>query len=379
MSVDETKWFFEAYCRCPVAFHAIHYSVANHRDRIVGRLRETGSAKTIRHKVDALHLLNLAISAFQTDSTDIGWLLLALTALMRNEPTMDDLQPDKQLAFRPWSRDINNAAIFGRGKSSQTLPLHTKAFEQVLPASSDILSKLPRGLAKSIAGRLVEPRYPNIWSSKDLRSCVLLIHGAHTGQGFHNHVPGGLPLEATATLSYLCAVNRAVGGGSPSIADHSWLHDAVRDAQHRIMSLSPWEDLSKTARADRQGTYYEICRLTTMLYANAVLYALPFGNGWHLELLARLRAILDRDSIDFAHPDAGRLMVWCLCVASIAALDTDQWLGFAKFLRRVILAQQMSSWEAVENIVKQFLWSERACGPGASAVWQLLQIDDLDT
>ncbi|KAK3670161.1 hypothetical protein LTR78_009917 [Recurvomyces mirabilis] len=152
MSIADTKWFFEAYCRCPVAFHAIHYSVANHRDRVVGRLLETKSAKTIRHKVNALRLLSLAISEYQTDSTDIGWLLLALTALMRNEPTQDDLQPDKLLAFKPWTRDLNNAAVFGRGKFGQTLALHTKAFEQILPARGDMLTKLPRGLAKSIAG-----------------------------------------------------------------------------------------------------------------------------------------------------------------------------------------------------------------------------------
>ncbi|KAK5676549.1 hypothetical protein LTS10_010850 [Elasticomyces elasticus] len=154
-SSNEVQWFIQAYCEHAVVFHALHYAVANHQDRLHGYVSKTNSAGIIAHKLQALRLMSQAINAYCSGNMPVGPLLFAITAVMRNEPDASQLIPDPMLLFRPYMPNVNNVAIYGRGRAVQTASVHCSVISHLLTRTEQRLAISAPGLAKAIAGFVI--------------------------------------------------------------------------------------------------------------------------------------------------------------------------------------------------------------------------------
>jgi hypothetical protein len=155
MTRAEMSWYFQAYCEHDIVFHALHYSVANHQDRLLSAATRTCSHEVIAHKLQAIRALNTAISELETGDIDAGPVLLAVTALLRREPDEDQLKPDKMLLFCPHMPNADNLAVYGRGKFGQTITIHRDALDLLLDRAGNgngLLGIESPGLAKAISG-----------------------------------------------------------------------------------------------------------------------------------------------------------------------------------------------------------------------------------
>ena len=149
MSRYEVSWYHRMYCTNPLVFHAMQFSAANHHDRMRGSITKTRSAEIIYHKGEAIRLLNLSISDLR--SVDYAALLMAITSLMRNEPDIDQLQPDPMLLFRPHLPNVYNLSVYGRGKGTQTHGVHHQAVYRLIDAAGGLRAFSGLGVAKATA------------------------------------------------------------------------------------------------------------------------------------------------------------------------------------------------------------------------------------
>ncbi|KAK3117410.1 hypothetical protein LTR53_001249 [Teratosphaeriaceae sp. CCFEE 6253] len=382
MAKSEINWYLQAYCSQPLVFHALTYSAANHQDRMRGEIKKTRSAEIIAHKLEAIRLLNRSLS--DLGSIDPEPLLMAMTCLWRKEPSEDQLKPDPMLLFRPHLPKVNGIDIYGRGKLNQTDPVHRKAMSKLLE-HADILTLKCTGMSKAVAGHdlivvsqsLARPRLPNVWTNKALIASLMLDHGVGAGNGFVEHVPGGLPAEMLSTLTYLSAADRALGhlrGKRVSDNDAARLRFAVNDVHHRVMSLQAWAELDDDNRGTSHPAIYECCRLTAVLYSNAVLFPLPVASGWHLELLRRLRLLIESAGTSTWMGDTSSLLIWSSCIACVAAFGTRELEFFAAILRQGLMWSDVTSFEDMRDIVQDYLWTDSACKPGARMIWDELNL-----
>ncbi|KAK5745278.1 hypothetical protein LTR17_001439 [Elasticomyces elasticus] len=129
--------------------------LANHQDRLHGYVSKTNSAGIIAHKLQALRLMSQAINAYCSGNMPVGPLLFAITAVMRNEPDAGQLIPDPMLLFRPYMPNVNNVAIYGRGRAVQTASVHCSIISHLLTRTEQTLAISAPGLAKAIAGLVI--------------------------------------------------------------------------------------------------------------------------------------------------------------------------------------------------------------------------------
>ena len=226
---------------------------------------------------------------------------------------------------------------------------------------------------------LARPVMENVWTSKALIASILLDRRVEPRIGFVDHVPGGLPKEMLSTFAYISAVDQVlahVRGQNLDDEEADRLRCSVNDAHYRLMSLRPWPDLSEEERADSHLGTYELCRLSIILYSNAILFPVPVASGWHVELLGQLRVLLDTTRLLFWPEDVSSLAIWSLCLASIAAFATKHRVYFEQTLRDLLIERALVRWRDVTAILKQFLWSDAACSQGLLVLRERLQLPE---
>ena len=199
-----------------------------------------------------------------------------------------------------------------------------------------------------------------------------------TGKGFRScSIPDTLVavLEDMSLIDYAldrCRLQRLDDGNFSKLMN---ARDAV---QHHMLSLPSWEDLDEKARSNICRPVYEGTRLTALLYSNAVVYPEPPHNGWHIKLVERLEVLLCHRIDEDWSAGPSTLLTWILVICSIAAYRTSREEGLERALRRHI-AQRSGprSKAAVREVVKEYLWSDNACGQGLSIVWEALRKLDM--
>ena len=227
-------------------------------------------------------------------------------------------------------------------------------------------------IAASIA--FEKPELPLYWTAQPTASALFSIlqitPPADVGGGFVSSVPGGLPTEATTVFEELSNVNVMM-----CLTRHCHLSDShtrmlvdARNAvQYRLLSLPPWSKLSAVDQYGRFIAMYECCRVTAVLYPNAVIFPLPTNTGWHRLVVGQLRGLLQTASI--WSNDALSLLIWSLTIGGIASFGSPDRRFFIDAIRNAVRDAGMSSWAEVECTVDRFMWSREACGIGASVLW----------
>lgn len=171
-----------------------------------------------------------------------------------------------------------------------------------------------------------------------------------------------------ATLDRTMAESRLAG--SDEYAIKSWI--LVRNAKvHELLSLPARNELNNGVHS-KHHSLYEACRLTCILYVNAVMTALPSHNGWHKILVARLRFWLNSAMSPNLPRGIGDAILWCLCVGAIAAYSTADWTYFRSILHDLVEHRDDSSWNVMHGTLQSFMWTDSACERGAAIIQDIL-------
>ena len=119
---------------------------------------------------------------------------------------------------------------------------------------------------------------------------------------------------------------------------------------------------------------YELSRLACLLYSNAVLLGLPPDNGWHQRLVQRLVGVFEVSNLD-QDGSFYRLQFWSLFTAAIAAYGLPERSFLESQLREAISKHRIYHYNAAQAILRDYLWSDDACGMGAADLWKCLEIE----
>jgi hypothetical protein len=215
------------------------------------------------------------------------------------------------------------------------------------------------------------PSMREVWRRFDLQPPVCL------GSGFRNRTHGGLLDEHAAVFVDLCEIDRLMTEARirKSNEEQKRLLVNVRNAaQHRLLSLPPLEEADCVERHGHLSFVYECCRITTVLYSNAVIFPLPLNTGWHTRLIAKLQSMLAglRNICDRHHEWS--LLVWCLVIGAVASFGSGNFKTFEDHLYEVLPRVGLTRWRNVEDVLEAFIWSKEACKLGATMLWNSLEV-----
>jgi hypothetical protein len=138
--------------------------------------------------------------------------------------------------------------------------------------------------------------------------------------------------------------------------------------ERRILCL-PSQSEPVASASSPSSAVYECCRATAALYSTAVVYSLPFDRQWHLPFLVQLRCVFARsDLLTSTDPAIADVVLWSLCVASIASSASLQEVWFQKSFCQVCFRRGLRHWDAVQEVLTRFVWSDGACEQGTAVL-----------
>ena len=222
--------------------------------------------------------------------------------------------------------------------------------------------------------------FTNYWRfdehMNNLSRIVQLQAPKSSGRGFTYRIPGGLPAKAESVLEKLSTIDELMSklhNQSPTDEEQRHLGKARNAVQHDLLCLRPWEELQDSERLDHTMAMYECCRLTSLIYSNAIVFPLPLNSGWHRILLKRLRSLFELSRVDTwtESEDASAVALWSLYIGAMGAYDTrcKQW--FQDSVRQLVKQDhaKYQSYTDLEAVFRDFLWTDAACGLGGRVVW----------
>ena len=222
------------------------------------------------------------------------------------------------------------------------------------------------------------PSFSRPWGITPVSEPLLLPDGRHLGCGFVHHIPGGLPSCAREAYINLAWVDYALAQCRLRVQndrESDALRCLINDAQHRVMSVTEWRDISDQAAAKYDAGFYECARLCVVIYSCAVVFSYPTRDRWHIKLCRRLQLVMQLSAISQWPDGATPFLVWCLMVANMAAFQYEQRTYFQDALRTVLRKHKLGCWSEVRIMLLDFVWSDSACAKGAMWVWDRVAPD----
>ena len=184
------------------------------------------------------------------------------------------------------------------------------------------------------------------------------------GTGFGFRIPGVLPEQAMTTFVDVSVLDLALSelrDHDASDPDSQALLNVRNDLHHDLLSLVPREELDDTTGANTSPATYEICRLTYIVYSNAVRLDLPPHSRWHTGLVHRLRKLLDLSSLSSWCEESLMFLTGFYFLGGIASYRSFVREFFQKHLRHNLLKRAGPPWSQVHESLLEFIWSDSAC------------------
>lgn len=376
--------WFAAFFQHPLVFHCLSYSCGILQDVSCGRA--IGRSRLV-HRLKTIQIVNKQLG--DIDKVDPEPILLAITTLWRinTDNLTESRKAPPPLIFTPHRRSASWVALFGKLGGDDT---HSRAMVELVNRVGGLnnFTTLP-SLQETLAlgdvlhssANASKPLFPSIWDAesfvKALQPTLQTLADDVEGRGFRNQVPGGLPSGTLATLQKLSMVDKLLDNFSSRTVSQvedvilATLGDAV---QHELLSLPPWQFLEEQNRASCYLVTYEICRITSTLYSNAVIFPMAPNAAWLEKLLRQFRFLLETSNvISMWDGEMTPLLIWSLFIAGMAAFWTRHREFFVNHLRHVLAVARLTSWEDVEPVLHEFLWRDDACGQGAAILWNVIQ------
>jgi hypothetical protein len=156
-----------------------------------------------------------------------------------------------------------------------------------------------------------------------------------------------------------------------SVDDEITLWHRRNSTKHAILSL-PRRDLLDCSEGRVSSVYhrYECSRITAVLYANTVSWPVPLASPGIQDSVRILREELECCDLEDWTEETPAFLLWLLLVGGIAAYRTVHWSYFVPRLRAWMQQSRAPSFQAVQSMVQNFIWSEAACGEGARVLWE---------
>lgn len=202
--------------------------------------------------------------------------------------------------------------------------------------------------------------------------------GRASGRGFEHKVPYRLPSSQLSVLINLSRVNQVMERCRDRMLcdrDLKKVVDLRNRAHHQLLCLQAWDTLSDNEREGIDRTEYECCRLTALLYSTAVVFPQPPHSGWHLRLVRDIKALLTVSIVNAWSRTAPALLIWVLSIAGIASFRSPERGFFEHSLRWTLESRDyLVPKPAVRSQLKEFLWSDSACGRGFNELWDSLDL-----
>lgn len=221
-----------------------------------------------------------------------------------------------------------------------------------------------------------KPVFPCYWSThvvdvlpEDIDVEVFLTSDRRPGIGFFK-LPGGLPHSAASVFAEIACLDRIMStfqGHTPTDAELVTLLDARCATLHRLFSLPAWDELTSEGQEKPHRAIYEVCRITAIIYCNAIILPIPLHNGWNDRCTAMLAELLTTADVEKRSADVSGLHVWALLIGGVAAQGTAQRPLFEVALKQWY-ATHPQSWSAIIAGLKEFVWSDHACKVAGAAL-----------
>ncbi|KAK4955112.1 hypothetical protein LTR10_007306 [Elasticomyces elasticus] len=396
-----SSWFL-AFSQSPVVYHALSYTVGAHQEIVSGSTAALVQQQALVHKGQTIKIINELLN--DLDNADTEAMILAMFILWRvNAATKQSDQREETLLFSPYMPGANWLSVYGR---AEAVDMHAQAMywlvarlgglEQVkLPGLQMVLSMcvtcyyfyviytadiMYRGDLIESTVRCTKPRFPCVWDvSESFQTLYPILRASDVsvgGAGFASCVPRGLPTSVLETLQWLASMEHLLERAHHARLDDTYfgtLIAARNGVQHKVLAMPRWQELSESEREGSFFATYETCRITALIYSNAVLFPMPPSTGWLNKLLDELRQLIEVSNLSSWRDDTSALLIWSFYIGAIAAFSTVHRKFFRDALSHTLTARGIKTWPATEAILQQFLWTDSACGQGAAVLWETMQ------
>ncbi|KAK3680118.1 hypothetical protein LTR78_000495 [Recurvomyces mirabilis] len=379
LTKGEASAWFEMFCKHPVIMHGFCYASATHQDILRNQVSRSSQRDMLAHKTETFRLMGKLVADAKDE--DIEIIIFAVMIMWHYDLQDHEIRDAGSLPFRQHMPSANWLHVYGR---TQGVATHTRPLMVLLARVGGVQSlKLP-GLAFAIScGDLIaasiafrSPELPQYWSAalsvEDLCLKLQIPTPPCPGHGFVRTAVTLWPEETFDVLADLAGIDRVlaeVRTRSLTAAQKEGLIDTRNAIQYRLLSLASLSSFCHGPPCSAQVAY-ECGRVAATLYSNAVIFPLPLNTGWHRNLLKQLHVLLS-DHDWFAYlANSPDFLIWCLVVGGIASLGSTQREWFVETFRSIVKKICIKEWAEVEDMLKSFLWSEEACGPGGLVLWE---------
>ena len=202
-----------------------------------------------------------------------------------------------------------------------------------------------------------------------------LLNGHHDDSAFRS-----LPESLRQTMHSLSFLSLAMDEQrSFDIDGFNHLRNARCAVHYQVLSLPatlPIQQHTSSGSDTIEDTLYQCCRLTTILFSNAIIVSMPPQTGWDVVLLPQLQAVLQR----FAPPAPTQFTraahVWSLVLGAIAAEGSESRCFFVRSLQEACTKYAVTSWACVTSILESMIWSTSSCRKAMKRLFEEAGIDN---
>lgn len=369
-----------------------------HRDLLAGRCsvaRWSTKKQILQHKAAALKILQQQVnSLLQLSTSEVDRLIFAAMTLARHEISVNNLDVDLAHLYSPHFPTANWAGLYSRVISVKShldgvaaLVEYQGGLKNVqVPALAATIARCVRSTCSIQPGELTlgrvdlvevgtshtHPYYRRLWNAdvSELYQYAPDASFLSRGRGFRllsDHIPD-FATDVFQDLAILDAImcHTRLQQLSNDVLQHIL---TVRNCvAHRLLSLPSWDEMDESTQQQTDSRVYEICRLSCVIYSNAVLFSMFPHSGWQDRLTWRLRWLHSLDVPPTAASEAmDGLVLWSLCIGAVASFE-GQNSSFFQLTVRQFLSERYDPPEnyakEVKDRLEEFLWSENACDIG---------------
>ena len=131
----------------------------------------------------------------------------------------------------------------------------------------------------------------------------------------------------------------------------STLCDQRNYVQHNLLSLLPAKN---TVQLEEPDPFLTVCHLAALLYSFTCVFPIPAA-PFHT-LVSRVKHRLSTQGFAAQWEEAPRLLLWILYISGIASVGTADREWFVGTLDRCLRRLKIESWEALREVMLEFLW-----------------------
>ncbi|CAK1364422.1 unnamed protein product [Cercospora beticola] len=367
---DHQAPLLHAYCDKSLFYHYLNYVSAVHLAVLSNRITRPATVKRLVHyQSEVITLVRDNVSK----SISAEWAIILVIALAAMDYQECLMQPEvEELMFVPYMPTADWLNVFGRFRPHAS---HFAGMHALVDRAGGFHALPSNGLRGRVAwADLVQaamtgcrPTTPCIWKETTSITPLHNQSAAAVVLAFGD-VPGSLPREMLDALQQLAALDILFSRTDFTNVDKRTMYQLkmLRNiVEYDMICLRSWKELSEVSRESSYCAVYEIVRIVSLLYCQAVILGLPPHSGWHLKLLEELRDVVELSRVlEWSTEQGLDLLVWALCIAGIGALGSKMEVFWANMFGQATRLRSLHDRSSIRDVAKQFLWQDAVCGKG---------------